>query len=200
MCPGVGLEERLRWFAHLWCGYVQGARMVPCFRFWLLRSCGWLFGSVYLGIYNWLQVCMTMLLSCSRSVMSDSLWPHELQHTRLPSHLLSPRFCANSFPWNWWCHSTISLSLAAFFSCHESFPASGSFPVSWLFTSRSQSIGASAYVYTQLLLVPCSFFVFCCLKRHLSRYKCCRKGSQVSDCLTSSQSSNVRLSHQPSFF
>ena len=59
-------------------------------------------------------------------------------------HYLSPGIFSNSCPWSWWCHSTISFSVAPFSSCPQSFPASGSFPVSWLFTSGDQSIGASA--------------------------------------------------------
>ena len=69
-----------------------------------------------------------------------------LQHTRLPCPSLSPRVCSNSnsCPLNRWCHPTISSSVAPFSSCPQSFPASGSFPVSWLFTSDDQSIRASA--------------------------------------------------------
>ena len=76
--------------------------------------------------------------------MSNSLWPHGLQHSRLPCPLLSPRVCSNSCPLSQWCHQTISSSLAPFSPCPQSFPASGSFPVSRLFASGGQSIGASA--------------------------------------------------------
>ena len=86
-----------------------------------------------------------MLFSCS--VMSDSLCPYGLQHTRLPCPSLSPRVCSNSCSLSRWCHPTISSSVTHF-SCHQSFPASGSFPVSWLFASGSQSNGASASVLT----------------------------------------------------
>ena len=75
--------------------------------------------------------------------MSDCLWPHGLQHTRLPCLSPSPRVCSNSCPSSRWCHPTISSSVVPF-SCAQSFPASGSFPMSWLFPSGSQSIGASA--------------------------------------------------------
>ena len=75
--------------------------------------------------------------------MSDSLWPHGLQHTRLSCPSLSPRACSNSCPLSRWCHPTISSSVVPF-SCLQSFPASGSFPVSQLFTSCGQKIGASA--------------------------------------------------------
>ena len=75
--------------------------------------------------------------------MSDSLWPHELQHARLPCPSLSPRVCSDSHPLSQWCCLTISSSAACFSFCLLSFPASGSFPVSWLFSSGGQSIGAS---------------------------------------------------------
>ena len=75
--------------------------------------------------------------------MSDSLRPHGLQHARLPCPSLSPRVCSKSCPLNQWCHPTISSSVAPF-SCPQFFPASGSFIVSRLLASGSQSIGASA--------------------------------------------------------
>ena len=64
--------------------------------------------------------------------------------TRLPYPSLSPRVCSNSRPLNQWCHPNISSSVTLFASCLQSFPASGSFPMSWLFALGSQSIGASA--------------------------------------------------------
>ena len=76
--------------------------------------------------------------------MSDSLWPCGLQHTRLPCPSLSHKACANSCPLIRWCHPTIASSAAPFFSCPQSFPASGSFPMIWLFASGGQNIGASA--------------------------------------------------------
>ena len=79
-----------------------------------------------------------------RSVMSDSSWPHGLQHARLPCPSPVPGACSNSCPLSWWCHPTISSSIDPFSSCLQSFPALGSFPMSWLFTSDSQSIGTSA--------------------------------------------------------
>ena len=79
----------------------------------------------------------------SRSVMSDSLWPHGLQHARLPCPSPSPGACSNSCPLSWWCHSTISSSVAPFSFCLPSCPTSESFRMSQLFTSGSQSTGAS---------------------------------------------------------
>ena len=83
-----------------------------------------------------------LLFNCS--VVSDSLQPHGLQHTRLPCPSPSPSVYPNSCPLSWWCHPTTSSSIAPFSSCPQSFPASGSFPMSWLYTSGGQSIGASA--------------------------------------------------------
>ena len=85
-----------------------------------------------------------LLFLFSHSVVSNSLWPHGLQHTRLPSPLLSFWVCSNSFPVSQWCHPTISSLVIPFSSCLQSFPASGSFPVSQLFASGGQSIGVSA--------------------------------------------------------
>ena len=82
----------------------------------------------------------------SRSVMSDSLQSHGLQHTRLPWPSPTPRACSNSCPSSRWCHPTISSSVVPFFSCLQSFPASRSFPVSQFFASGGQSIGVSASV------------------------------------------------------
>ena len=76
--------------------------------------------------------------------MSDSLWPHGLQHARLPCPSLSPGVCSNLCPLSGWRHPTISSSVAPFSSCLQSFPVSESFPMNQLFTSGGQSIGASA--------------------------------------------------------
>ena len=84
------------------------------------------------------------LLLSLLSIVSDSLWPHGLQHTRLPCPSPSLGACSNSCPSNQWCYPTILSSDVPFSSCFQSFPASGSFPKCWLFTSGSQSIGASA--------------------------------------------------------
>ena len=76
--------------------------------------------------------------------MSYSLQPHGLQHTSLPCPSPSPRACSNSRPLSQWCHPAISSSVTPFSSCPQSFSASGSFPMSWHFTSGGQSIRASA--------------------------------------------------------
>ena len=67
--------------------------------------------------------------------MSDSLWPHGLQHARLPCASPTPGACSNSCPSSWWCHPTILSSVVTFFPCLQSSPASGSFLVSQFFTS-----------------------------------------------------------------
>ena len=80
----------------------------------------------------------------SHSVMSDSLRPHGLQHTRPPCPSPTPGAYSNSCPLSRWCHPTISSSVIPFSSHLQSFPASGSFPMSQFFTSGGQSIGVSA--------------------------------------------------------
>ena len=80
----------------------------------------------------------------SHSVESYFLPPHGLQHARLPSPSRTSGVCSNSCPSSQWCHPTISSSVIPFSSHLQSFPASGSFPMSQFFTSGGQSIGASA--------------------------------------------------------
>ena len=85
-----------------------------------------------------------LLLLFSRSVMSDSWWPHEPQHARLPCPSPIPRVHPNTCPSSQWCPPTISSSAIPFSSCPQSFPASASFPIGQLFASGGQSIGVSA--------------------------------------------------------
>ena len=85
-----------------------------------------------------------VLMLFNHSVVSNYSWPHELQHTRLLCPLPSLRDCSNSCPLSWWGHSTISSSVAPFSFCLQSFPASGSVPMSQFFASGGQSIGSSA--------------------------------------------------------
>ena len=87
-----------------------------------------------------------LLFLFSYSVMSNCLQPHGLQYVRLPCPLLSPGVCLNLPQSRWRCHPNISSYVVPFSSCPHSFPASESFPMSWLFTSGDQSIGASASV------------------------------------------------------
>ena len=80
----------------------------------------------------------------SHSVVSDSLGPHEPQHTRPPFPSPNPVVYPNPCPLSWWCHPIISSSLVPFSSCPQSFPASRSFPKSYLFAWGGQSTGVSA--------------------------------------------------------
>ena len=91
------------------------------------------------------SACSWLKLFLSHQVMSDFLQPHELQHTRLPCLSLTHWVCPSSCPLSQWYHLTISSSVAPV-SCPQFFPASESFPMSQLFTSGGQSIGASASV------------------------------------------------------
>ena len=101
--------------------------------------------------YSWFMmliysvVLVSLLLLFSSSVVSDSLWPHGLQHARLPCPSPTPETCSNSCPSSQWCHLTISSSVVPF-SCLQSFPASVSLPVSQFFASGGQSIGVSSSV------------------------------------------------------
>ena len=80
----------------------------------------------------------------SHSVVSESLWPHGLQHARPLCPSPTPRIYSNSCPLSWWYHPTISSSVVPFSSCHQSFPASWCFQMSDLFSWGGQSIGVSA--------------------------------------------------------
>ena len=86
----------------------------------------------------------TQSVQFGRSVVSDSLWPHELQHARPPCPLPTPRVYSNSCPSSQWCHPAISSSVIPFSSCPQSLPESGSFQMSQLFAWGGQSTGVSA--------------------------------------------------------
>ena len=102
----------------------------------------WLAGSLKSGQVK--TVFQFSSVQFSHSVMSDSLWPHESQHARPPCPSSTPRVHLDSRPSNQWCHPAISSSVVPFSSCPQSLPASGSFPMSQLFTSGGQIIGVSA--------------------------------------------------------
>ena len=84
------------------------------------------------------------LVQFSRSVVSDSLWPHESQHARPPCPSQTPGVYSNTCLSSWWCHPAISSSVVPFSSCPQSLPASGSSPMSQLFAWGGQRIGISA--------------------------------------------------------
>ena len=88
------------------------------------------------------QTASVQFSSVAQSCLT--LRPHGLQHARLPCPSLYPRICSNSCPLSWWCYPTISFSVTPFSSHPQSFPASRSFPMSQIFESVGQSIGASA--------------------------------------------------------
>ena len=87
--------------------------------------------------------CNFLKIQFSRSVVSDSLRSHGLQHARLPSPSTTPGTYSNSCPLSWWCHPTILSSVVPFSSCLQSFPASESFPMSQIFAWGGQSTGAT---------------------------------------------------------
>ena len=115
--------------------------------------------TTYLSIYLLMDTCCFYILAIinnaavnteehpvqfSYSVMSDSLRPHEPQHTRPPCPSPTPGVYSNSCPLSQQCYPTISSSVIPFSSCLQSFPASGSFPMNQFFTSGGQCIGVSA--------------------------------------------------------
>ena len=92
------------------------------------------------------NTCEFSSVQFSRSVVSDSLRPHESKHGRPPCPSPAPRVYSNSCPTSRWCHPAISSSVVPFSSCLQSLPASGSFPMSQLFAWGGQSTGVSASV------------------------------------------------------
>ena len=116
----------------------------------ILRTCMYLFSA-----YFWYCPCFPHLIprqhtipfssvQFSCSVVSDSLWPHELQHARPPCPSPTPGVHSDSSPSSQWCHPAISSSAVPFSSCPQSLPASESFPMSQLFAWMGQSTGVSA--------------------------------------------------------
>ena len=95
-------------------------------------------------LISWIVWSQFSSVQFSRSVVSDCLRPHESQHTRPPCPSPTPGVPSDSHPLSQWCHPAISSSVVPFSSCPQSLPASGSFPMSQLFTWGGQSIGDSA--------------------------------------------------------
>ena len=108
--------------------------------------------NIYIIVFLWVLFWALFSTYCtqslsvqfSHSVVSNSLWPHELQHTRPPCPSPTPRVYSNSCPSSRWCHPTISSSVVPFSSCPQSFPVSVSFQMSQIVTSDDQSTGVSA--------------------------------------------------------
>ena len=147
---------------------------------------------ICLLIYSVFLCCCSLTQSCLTLCN-----PVELQHARLPCPSLSPWVCSNSCPLGWWCHPTISLSVAPFSSCPQSFTASGSFPTSRLFASSGQSIEASASA--SVLSVnnqswfPLDWLVWPCCPRHSQESP--QHHSLKASVLQSSVFFMVQLSH-----
>ena len=98
----------------------------------------------YMFQKNWKQIFKNSSVQFSCSVVSDSLRPHESQHARPPCPSPTPGAYPDSCPSSPWCHPAVSSSVVPFSSCPQSFPASGSFPISQLFAWSGQSTGLSA--------------------------------------------------------
>ena len=147
-------------------------------------------------LYCIVIVCISSVqFSCS--VMSDSLWPHGLQHARLPCPSPTPGACLSSHPSSWWYHSTISSSVVPFSSCLQSFPASGSFPMSQ-FCIGGQRIGFSFRIspsneYSGLISFRMDWFDFLAVQGTLKSLLQCH--SSKPSILQCSAFFMVQLSH-----
>ena len=118
-------------------------RIFHCCSMILVFYC-WVTNYNKLNILKQQKIITFQFSSVHYSLMSDSMRPHGLQNVRLPCLSPTPEACSNSFTLNWWCHPVISSSVVPFSSSLQSFPASGSFPMSQFFASGGQSIGVSA--------------------------------------------------------
>ena len=139
--------------------YAEGCEQLWCYQSWNTFGSSvnqahslftWKWKQVICSSFNMPVVCKAWgwtypyILVFGRSVMSESLQPHGLQHGRLACPSPCARACSNSCPLSQCCHTTISSSAVPFSSCLQSFPESGSFLVSRLFASGGQRIGTSA--------------------------------------------------------
>ena len=113
----------------------------------VLKMCNHLLSSIpVLKIRIWYSnLAIFLSVQFSRSVVSDSLRPHESQHTRPPCPSPAPGVHSDSHPSSWWCHPAISSSVVPFSSCPQSLPASESFPMSQVLAWDGQSTGVSAF-------------------------------------------------------
>ena len=132
------ITERYVWECISTCAYPQFLSLSKCDDFEYICNFRAL---ISLTGKAWLKF---QFFQFSRSVMPDSLWPHGLEHARLPCLPPTPGACSNSCPSSQWCHPTISSSVVPFSFCLQSFPASGSFQMSQFFATGGQSIGISA--------------------------------------------------------
>ena len=135
---------------------------------------------------------MLLLFSCS--IVSNSLWPHGLQHARPPCPSPTPGAYSNSCPSSQWCHPTISSSVVPFSSHLQSFPATGSFLVNQFFTSGGQSIGVSASSqYSGLISFTIDWFHLLAVQGTLKSL--CQHQSWKASILQHSAFFKVQLSH-----
>ena len=132
-------------------------RCLSCLYFLSFLVCAWVSiinveksSSLFLIFFLLLLFSSVIPNACrllfSHSVVPDSLWPHGLQHAKLPCPLVSPTVLSNSCPSNWWCHSTILSSVIPFSRLPSVFPHIRSFPMSQFFASGGQIVGVSASV------------------------------------------------------
>ena len=140
-----GIPISLRIFQFVVIHTIKCFRVVNCS--YLTLSCDRLLFMVTVHCFLARIFCRSstnLLLLFSGPVISNLLWPHGLQRTRPPCPSPSPGVCPSSYPLHWWYHPAISSSDALYSFCLQSFPASGTFPMSWLFASGDQNTGASA--------------------------------------------------------
>ena len=151
---------------HYWGGKAE-TRGSMCFQYSSIMN-----GKGHSWEHKWIKVFLPSV-QFSHSVMSNSLRPHGLQHARLPCPSPTPGTCSNSCPLSQWCHPTISCSVIPFSSCLQSFPASGSFPMSQFFASGGQSIGVSASVSVlpmNIHFLPYHHLTLCIDLQHIYLY------------------------------
>ena len=144
----------------------------------------------------------TYLVQFSHSVVSNSLWPHEPQHTRPPCPSLTPGVHPNPCPLSRWCHPTTSSSVVPFSSRPQSSPASGSFPVSQLFASGGQSTGvsASASARTHLLEWPKSGTLAApCAGKDVEQRECSFIVGGKAECTATLEDSFLQKEANPSY-
>ena len=108
---------------------------------WLTNLPTYVYFLAFIPLHIYLSILSVLF---SRSVVSNSLWPHESQHARPPCPSPTPEVHSDSHPSSRWCHTAVSSSVVPFFSCPQSLPASESFPMSQLFAWGGQSTGVSA--------------------------------------------------------
>ena len=147
-CKLLSLKKKKKRMTRICLSVCWHGKPCSCYKCWL-KAVPWFNSELYKcdvplqGVLASLGIFLQLSHLYKLLVMSDSLGPHGLQHTRLPCPSLSPRVCSKSCPLSQWCHPTISSSVTSFSACPQSLPASGSFQMSQFFTTGGQSIGVS---------------------------------------------------------